>query len=160
MDFSNNRCHNSASIKLFLERKSPLWMLPQSPSILQSLFFRSPGNRNRQGDPPVLAERLLCISREIWEKILDVVERVGPGGSEEILEVPDLEELIEEKEYELETVDGCLQISQTRLPWWERENWQDVWDEAKGWGELSQSAQRELTRMIGEVNKRDGHMRA
>ena len=96
-----------------------------------------------------MSERLLCISREIWEKLLDVAEGAGPGGSEEIPEVPSLEELIEEKEYELEAIGGCLQISQSRLPWWERENWKDVWDEARGWGDLSRDEQRKLTKLLG-----------
>ena len=113
------------------------------------IFPRYFGNRNRQGDPPAVAERLLCISREIWEKLLDAVEEVGPDGGVEMPEVPDLEVLVEEEDERLETVHGCLQISQARLPWWERENWRDIWDEARGWGDLSRDGQRKLTKLRG-----------
>ena len=73
----------------------------------------------------------------------------GPGGSVEMPEVPDLEALIEEEDEQLETVHGCLQISQSRLCWWERENWKDVWDEARCWGDLSRDGQRKLTKLMG-----------
>ena len=107
------------------------------------------GNRNRQGDPPVLSERLLCISRAIWEEILDVVEGIGLVGGMEMPEAPDLEVLVEEEDEQLETVHVCLQINQARFPWWERENWEDVWDEERGWGDLSRNGQRELTKLTG-----------
>jgi hypothetical protein len=97
-----------------------------------------------------VAERLLCISKEIWEEMLDVMEGVvGPGGGVEIQEVPDLEDLIEEEEDEQEQDRGCLQISQRRHPWWERDKWEDVWDEAKGWGDLGRNEQRELIKLKG-----------
>ena len=96
-----------------------------------------------------MAEKLLCISKEIWEKILEVVERAGPGGGVEVPEVLDLEALVEGEDEQLETIHGCLQISQSRLAWWERENWKGVWDEARGWDDLSREGQRKLTKLMG-----------
>ncbi len=68
----------------------------------------------------------------------------GAGGGGEVLEVIDLEEIVEEEEGKQEPDHGCLQVSQRRHPWWEREKWADVWDEARGWGDLCRDGQREL----------------
>ena len=116
---------------------------------LSSKTFIGFGNRNRQGDPPVLADRLLCISLERWEEVLDAVEGAGLGGGGGIPVESNVEDFIDEKSDELEDLGKCLEISESRHPWWERENWKDVWDEELGWADLSRNAQRELLKLKG-----------
>lgn len=97
-----------------------------------------------------MAERLLCVSRSIWEELLDTVEGLWRGGGDaDVPEIPDLEDLLEEESNEQGEPGGCLEISQRRHPWWEREHWEGIWDEARGWGDLDRIGQRELRKLTG-----------
>ena len=108
------------------------------------------GNRKRQGDPPVLAERLLCIEERVWEKILDVVEELRLRENREyVSDICSLELLIEEGNDEFETGNDCLQITEDRHPWWEKEHWGELLDERKLWGDITRESQRKLTKLKG-----------
>lgn len=97
-------------------------------------------------------KKLLCFGERVWEELRGVVEKEGWGGDVRrpaALWRSQDEQLTKNKEHLVE--DGrCLEIDPPEPTWWEREHWNEIYDERRSWGDLSREAQRDLRKLLGK----------
>ena len=43
----------------------------------------------------------------------------------------------------------CLEIALNRLPWWEVQHWNEIYNETCSWGDLNCEDQRTLRKLLG-----------
>jgi hypothetical protein len=97
-------------------------------------------------------KKLLCFGERVWERLRGVMEKEGWGGDvcrqAELPRCPDGR--VSENEEPLPEDHHCLEIKSPEPTWWEREHWDEIYDERHLWGDLSCDALRELSKLLGK----------
>jgi hypothetical protein len=96
-------------------------------------------------------KKLLCFGERVWEELRGVVAKGGWGRAVRRPTCPrlDQDEGTAEERESVEADCRCLEISQGRMPWWEVQHWDEIYEERRSWSDLSPEDQRTLRKLLG-----------